>query len=28
MDIVFSCGCRPWLGEKRGILIRGKKGNP
>ncbi len=25
MDIVFSCRCRSWLGEKRGILIGGKK---
>jgi hypothetical protein len=27
MDIVFSCRCRSWIGEKRVILIREKKGN-
>ncbi len=22
MDIVFSCGCRSWPGEKRGVIIK------
>jgi len=22
MDIVFSCGCRSWAGEKRGVIIK------
>jgi hypothetical protein len=22
MDIVFSCGCRSWPDEKRGVIIK------
>jgi hypothetical protein len=22
MDIVFSCGCRSWPGEMRGVIIK------